>query len=89
MGGADQAQVALIDEVAESDALVLIFLGYGYNEPEVGADKLVERFGLARPDALREVDFVFALEKRIRADFLEILIEGTFLSYDAPDGGDG
>src|SRR5690554_356844 len=43
-GGPDEAEVALIDEVAERDALVLVLLGDADDEPQVGANEFVEGF---------------------------------------------
>src|SRR5690606_29156330 len=75
VGGPDQAEVALVDQVAERHALVLVLLGDGYDEAEVGADELIERFFVALADPLGQLDLVLALEQRIRADLLEVLIE--------------
>ena len=77
MGCADQAEVALIDEVAEADALVLIFLGDGDDESEVRSDQFVERLLLALPDALGERVLLLSGEERVCADFLEVLVERT------------
>ena len=52
---ADQAEVALVDQVGERDALVLILLGDRDDEAQVAAHQLVERLVVARADALREV----------------------------------
>src|SRR5690606_2886229 len=81
VGSADQAEVALVDEVAKCDALVLVLLGYGDDEAEVGADELVERFLIADADGLGQLHLVLAVEQRVRADLLEVLIEGALIVH--------
>ena len=48
VGGADEAEVALVDQVGERDALVLVLLGDRDDEAQVRAHELVERFLLVR-----------------------------------------
>src|SRR5690606_38794739 len=81
VGRADEAEVALVDEVAERHALVLVLLGDRHDEAEVRAHQLVERFLIARANLLRELDLLLALEQRIRADLLEVLIQRAFLVH--------
>jgi hypothetical protein len=82
MRGPDQPEVALVDQIGQRHALVLVLLGDGDDEAEVRADQLVERFGIARADVLRETDFLGPIDQRICADLLQVLIEGPF-----PEGG--
>jgi len=79
VGGADQAEVALVDEVRERHALVLILLGDGDDEAEVAADQLVERLALSDPDTLRKADFFFLRDQRVLADFPKVLVERTLI----------
>jgi hypothetical protein len=79
VGRADEPDVALVDEVAERDALILVLLGDGHDEPEVGADERVERFLFPLPDPLGQLDLPFASQQRIGADLLQVLVEGAFL----------
>ena len=52
---ADQAEVALVDQIGQGDALVLIFLGDRHDETEVRAHELVERFLIVQSDRFREL----------------------------------
>ena len=78
VGGADQSEVALVDQIGEGDALVLIFLGDRHDEAQVRPDELVQRFLIVHPDALRQLDLVLARDQRIGADVAEVLVERTF-----------
>ena len=84
LGGLDQAEVAFVDEVREAQALVLVLLGHGHDEAEVGARKLLERHLVALADALGEFDFFFRGYQLLAADLLEILVQGRALAV-----GDG
>ena len=79
MRGADQPEVAFVDEVRERDTLVLVLLRDRDDEPQVGADQLVEGLGVALLDALRERHLFLAGNQRILTDLAEILIEGPFI----------
>ncbi len=54
VGGANEAEVAFVDQIRERHSLVLIFLGNGDDEPEIRSDQRVEGFLVVLPDALRE-----------------------------------
>src|SRR5512143_585769 len=73
--GADQPEVALVDEIRERHALVLIFLRHRNDEPQVRADELVERFLLTLANVARKARLFIARYQRIRADVAEVLIE--------------
>src|SRR5688572_5534124 len=77
--GADQAEVALVDQVRERDALVLILLRDRHDEAEVRPNQLVQRLLIVRADALRQRDLLVARDQRVRADVAEILVERPFL----------
>src|ERR1043165_3527918 len=55
---ANEAEVALVDQVRERHALVLIFLRDADDEPQVRTDQLVERFLITDADLLRERDLI-------------------------------
>jgi hypothetical protein len=76
---ANQAEVALVDQVGQGDALVLVFLGDGYDEPQVGAHQLVQRLRIVLFDSLREGDLFLSRDQRILADFPQILIQRTLI----------
>src|SRR2546421_6685870 len=83
VGRPDQAEVALVDQIREGDALVLVFLGYGDDEPEVGADELVQRLFVAALDALGQRDLFLARDQGILADLAQVLIERSFVERGA------
>jgi hypothetical protein len=68
MRSANQAEVALVDEVGEGDALVLIFLGHRDYEAQVAADQLVECLLFPDADPLRQVDLFLLRYQRVLAD---------------------
>ena len=79
MGGADQAEIALVDQVGKRDALILIFLGDRHDEPQIGAHELVERLRILLLDSLRERDFFFSRYQRILADLPQVLIQRSLV----------
>src|SRR5688500_955563 len=58
MCGPNEAEVALVDEIGERDALVLILLGDRYHEPKIAANQLIQSLFLTHADALCEVDLL-------------------------------
>src|SRR5439155_1526883 len=83
VGRPDQPEVALVDQIREGDALVLVFLGDGDDEPEVGADQLVQRLLVLRLDALGQRDLFLARNQRILADLAEVLIQRSLVERGA------
>ncbi len=79
VGGADEAEVALVDQIGERDALVLVFLGDRDDEAEVAADQLVERLAVADADPLGEADFFLLRNQRVLADLAEVLVERSLV----------
>jgi hypothetical protein len=69
MRGPDQPEVALVDEVGQRHALILIFLGDRDDEPEVAAHELVQRLSIPDPNALGQADLFFLRDQRVLADF--------------------
>src|SRR5690242_4966194 len=65
--GANETEVALVDEIRERDALVLILLRDGHDEAEIRAHQLVERFLIALANALRQPHLLVARDQRVRA----------------------
>ena len=66
--GADEAEVALVDQIRQRHALILILLRHRHDEAQVRPYQLVERFLIVHPDSLREPHLFFARDERIRAD---------------------
>ena len=87
VGGADEAEVALVDQVGERDALVLILLGDRDDEAEVAAHQLVERLAVARADPLGEADLFLLRNQRVLADLAEILVQRSFVERGTPLAG--
>jgi hypothetical protein len=79
VGRADQAEVALVDQVRERDALVLVLLGDRDDEAQVGAHERVERLLVVGADALGEAHLLLARDQRIDADVAQVLVERPFL----------
>ena len=78
MGGADETEVALIDEIGKRHPLVLILLRHRHHEPEVGADQLVERLLFPTLDTLRKARLFSLVDQRILADLFEVLVKRSF-----------
>ena len=87
VGRADEAEVALVDQIGERHALVLILLGDRHHEAEIAADQLVERLAVTRADALRELDFFFLRDQRILADLAEVLVERSLVERGTSPAG--
>jgi hypothetical protein len=68
MGGANQTEVAFIDQVGERNALILVLLGHRDDEAQVTADQLVERFLFADADAPRQAYFFLLRNERVLTD---------------------
>jgi len=79
VGGPNQAQVALVDQVRERDSLVLVFLGHRDDEPEVRAHQLVQRLRVALLDPLGQRHLFLAGDQRILADFPQVLVERSLV----------
>jgi len=79
VGGPDQAEVALVDQVRERYSLVLVFLGHGDDEPEVGAHQLVQRLRVALLDPLGQRHLFLAGDQRILADLPQVLVERSLV----------
>src|SRR6185369_9122368 len=73
--GADQAEVALVDQVGQRHALILVLLRHADDEAQVGAHELVERLLVALANALGERHLVFPRDERVDADVAQVLIE--------------
>src|SRR4051794_23195450 len=71
LGGAHQAERALLDEVEEGQALVAVVLRDRDDEAQVGLDHLLLGVEVAALDALGEVDLLLRGEQTDLADVLE------------------
>jgi hypothetical protein len=77
--GADETEVALVDQIGERDALILILLGHRHDEPEVRAHQLVQRLLIVHPNALRQSHLFLTVDQRIDADVTQVLVERAFV----------
>ncbi len=75
MGRPDQAQVALVDEIRERNALVLVLLRHRNHEAEIGAHQLVQRLLIAFLDELGQPDLLLTVDEGVGADLFQILVE--------------
>ena len=57
--GLDKSQVALVDEVGQTQPFVLILLCHRDNETEVGLGQLLQGFTVTLSDALSQLHFLF------------------------------
>ena len=74
LGGFDQSQVALVDEVGQAQALVLVLLSHGNDEAQVGFGELLQRFAVAFLDGLCKFDFFLDGDQVLAADLLEVFV---------------
>ena len=75
LGRADQADHALLDQVAERDALRLVPAGDRDDEPQVRGDHPLLGDHVAALDALRELDLLRGGEQRVAAGLVEELLQ--------------
>lgn len=75
LGGLDEADVTLVNQVGEAETLVLVLLGHRDHETEVGLGEAVEGLLVAVLDALGKLHFLFRGEQFLAADVLQILVE--------------
>src|SRR6185312_15583934 len=86
-GGREQADVAFTDEVDERQSAILVFLGDRNHEAQVALHEFLQRVGIAGADAARDLDLLGALEERVRADLVEVLVENVTLRLTRRDPG--
>src|SRR5204863_3689203 len=73
--GADQAEHALLDEVAQREAMALVLAGHRHHEPQVRVDHAVLRGHVALLDALGQLDLLRSREERVLAGLVEEELE--------------
>ena len=73
--GADESEVAFVDQVGERDSLILILLGHRHDEAEVGAHEGVVRLAVAGVNRARQFRFAFAGNERVAADVFQVLVQ--------------
>src|SRR5439155_7056933 len=76
---ANEAEVALVDQIGERDALILIFFRDRDDESEIGSYQGIEGFLVILSDKLRELDFFLTTDEGKDADVPEVLIERSFV----------
>ena len=74
-GGLNQSNVAFVDEVGKTEALVLVLLGNGDDEAQVGLGEAVEGFLVAGFDTLCQTDFLLRSEQLFTANILQVFVE--------------
>ena len=73
--GLNQTHVAFVDEVGKAEALVLVLLGDGDDEAQVGLGEAVEGFLVTGFDALSQTDFLLGSEQLFTANILQVFVE--------------
>jgi hypothetical protein len=76
LGGADQPEDALLDQVEERELLALVLLRDRDDEPQVRVDHALLRPEVALLDPLRELDLLVGRQERIAPDLVEEELEG-------------
>src|SRR6185437_13795729 len=75
----EQTNIALTDQIDERKATVLVFLCDGDDEAQIALYQLLECVRITRADLAGDVYLFGAFEKRICADFVQVLIENVAL----------
>ena len=75
LDGAQQAEVALLDQVLQAQALAGVAAGDVYHQPQVGADHAVAGGQVAVADADGEVAFVLRGQQRGLVDLAEVRLQ--------------
>ena len=75
LAGADQAEHALLHEIAERQALVLVAPGVGGDEAQVGVDEQFLGVQVAALDLLGQVDLLGRREQGVAARVREQLVD--------------
>ena len=73
-----QSDVALVDEVGKRQALMLVLLGHGDDESEVGGDETLFcllALGASLADGLGQLDFLLDGHEGLTTDLHEVLIQ--------------
>ena len=70
--GADETQIALLDEIQEAHAVGVVALGDGNHQTQVGLGELVLGADVAPLDALGQRHFLLRREQLDPADLLEV-----------------
>ena len=79
LGGLDQSEVALVDQVREAQSLILVLFGHGHHEAQVGFGELFERFLVSFLDSLGEFHLLLDRDELLLADFLQVFVQrGAF-----------
>src|SRR5450759_2114611 len=73
--GANETEVALIDQVGKRDPLVLELLRDRHDEAKIRADQPLHRVSVSGTGTLREIELLGVVEQRVRADVAQIAAE--------------
>ncbi len=79
LGGLDQTEVALVDQVAERESLILILLGHTDDEAQIGLGQLFEGKLVAAADAAGQLNLFIRGEEGNLADFLKVFFQASDL----------
>ncbi len=79
LGSLDKPEVALVDKVGQAEPLILVLLGDGNHEAQIGLRELFERFLVPFLDSLGEFHLLLDRDELLLADLLQILVQrGAF-----------
>src|SRR6185437_8032492 len=72
LSGANEAEVAFVDQIGQRNAVVLVALGDRHDEAQIGADESVERLRVAGANAAGELGFLVSREQRVGANLVQV-----------------
>ena len=75
LGGLDQSQIPLVDQVRQRQALVLVLFRNGNHEPKVGASQFFEGFLVALFDPLRQIYLFLYGNQILFANLLQVFVQ--------------
>ena len=84
LGGLDQTEVTLVDQVRKAQTLVLVLFGDRDHEAKIRLGQFFEGLLIAFLDSLGEFHLLFHRDELLLADFLEIFVQRGALAV-----GDG
>ena len=75
LGGLDESHVALVDEVGQAEALILILFGHRDNKAEIGLSQFFQRVPVSFPYSLSKFHFLFYGDQFFMSNLLQVLVQ--------------
>ena len=80
----DKTEVSLVDQVGQTEALILILLGHRHDETQIGFGELLQCLLVTLLDSLGKFHLLLNRNELLLADFLQVLVQRRALTV-----GDG